>query len=317
MDNETILCAVFAVIAAALAVCILVQRSRIHRHLDRMDQMLEAAIDGSFEEQHYDESRLSSFEARLCQYLSRQSGKEQRLSKEQAEIHGLIADISHQTKTPIANLVLYAGLLGEQVPKESRELSRQLTLQAEKLQFLITSLIKGSRLEHGIICPSPKMNSVRELVAGTVEEGAFLAEKKGVRLAWQVEEGTDLAWFDPKWTGEALWNLFDNAVKYTFHGDTVLIEGRAYELFYRIDVTDHGKGIPEEDIPKIFQRFYRSPKNREEEGVGLGLYLAREIIRAQGGYMKVASGEKTVFSIFLPKREEAYLTAIVCKAKAE
>ncbi|MEH2952631.1 sensor histidine kinase [Candidatus Merdisoma sp. JLR.KK011] len=109
----------------------------------------------------------------------------------------------------------------------------------------------------------------------------------------------------------------DNAVKYTFHGDTVLIEGRAYELFYRIDVTDHGKGIPEEDIPKIFQRFYRSPKNREEEGVGLGLYLAREIIRVQGGYMKVASGEKTVFSIFLPKREEAYLTAIVCKAKAE
>ena len=132
-----------------------------------------------------------------------------------------------------------------------------------------------------------------------------------------VEEGTDLAWFDPKWTGEALWNLLDNAVKYTFHGDTVLIEGRAYELFYRIDVTDHGKGIPEEDIPKIFHRFYRSPKNREEEGVGLGLYLAREIIRVQGGYMKVASGEKTVFSIFLPKREEAYLTAIVCKAKAE
>ena len=203
------------------------------------------------------------------------------------------------------------------MPEESGELSRQITVQAEKLQFLITSLIKGSRLEQGIIHPTPKKCSVGELIVRTAKEGAYLAEKKGIRLAWQIEEGTDLAWFDPKWTGEALWNLLDNAIKYTFEGDTVLIQGRAYELFYRIDVVDHGRGISEEEIPKVFHRFYRSPKSREEEGVGLGLYLAREIIQAQGGYMKVTSGKETVFSIFLLRREEAFHTELDHGAKAE
>lgn len=130
---------------------------------------------------------------------------------------------------------------------------------------------------------------------------AFCREK-GVEIQWQIEEGSQWAYFDPKWTGEALWNLLDNAIKYTHRGDTVLLEGCAYESFYRIDVIDHGRGIPEEEIPRIFQRFYRSGKANEEEGVGLGLYLAREIVRAQGGYMKVTSGEEVVFSVFLPRR---------------
>lgn len=312
-----ILCIAFGVTAIVLAVCMALERRQIHRHLNHLDRILETAIDGSFEERHFDESRLSSFEARFYQYLSRQAGKERELTREKKKIHGLIADISHQTKTPIANLILYADLLSEQVPEESRELSRQITVQAEKLQFLITSLIKGSRLEQGIIHPAPKKCSVGELIVRTAKEGAYLAEKKGIRLTWQIEEGTDLAWFDPKWTGEALWNLLDNAIKYTFEGDTVLIQGRAYELFYRIDVVDHGRGISEEEIPKVFQRFYRSPKSWEEEGVGLGLYLTREIIQAQGGYMKVTSGKETVFSIFLLRREEAFHTELDYGAKAE
>lgn len=312
-----ILCIAFGVTAIVLAVCMALERRQIHRHLNHLDRILETVIDGSFEERHFDESRLSSFEARFYQYLSRQAGKERELTREKKKIHGLIADISHQTKTPIANLILYADLLSEQVPEESGELSRQITVQAEKLQFLITSLIKGSRLEQGIIHPTPKKCSVGELIVRTAKEGAYLAEKKGIRLAWQIEEGTDLAWFDPKWTGEALWNLLDNAIKYTFEGDTVLIQGRAYELFYRIDVVDHGRGISEEEIPKVFHRFYRSPKSREEEGVGLGLYLAREIIQAQGGYMKVTSGKETVFSIFLLRREEAFHTELDHGAKAE
>ncbi len=317
MDKYMVLCMVSAVTALVLAVCMVMEKRQMHRHLNQLDQMLEAAIDGNFEERRFDESRLSSFEVRLSQYLSRQTGREQELTREREEIHGLIADISHQTKTPVANLVLYADLLSERAPEESGELARQLTAQAEKLQFLIASLIKGSRLEQGIIHPSPGMHSVRDLAAQAVEEGAYPAGKKGIRLSMQIEEGTDLAWFDPRWTGEALWNLLDNAIKYTVQGDTVLIEGRAYELFYRIDVVDHGRGISEEEVPRIFRRFYRSPKSREEEGVGLGLYLAREIIRAQGGYMKVTSGEKTVFSIFLPRRKEAFYTELDYGVKAE
>lgn len=79
------------------------------------------------------------------------------------------------------------------------------------------------------------------------------------------------------------------------------LEGRPYEFFYRIAIRDHGPGIAEAEIPKIFQRFYRAAQGKDEEGVGLGLYLAREILEAQGGYIRVSSGEGTTFFVFLPK----------------
>lgn len=305
MDNNTILLCTGLVFAALFAVVgiTFVQRRQTALLMERLEEMLEAAIDGSFEEQNFDESHLSSIEARLCQYLRRQSGKEEELSREQKEIHTLLADISHQTKTPIANLLLYAGLLAEQSPEEAKELAFQLNAQAEKLKFLIESLIKSSRLEQGIIQLSPKESSVRELLYKTTEEGAPKAGQKRIRLQCQIKEGDDIAFFDYRWTAEALWNILDNAIKYTCEGDTVFIKGSPYEIFYRIDIVDHGMGIREEELPKIFQRFYRSGQVHEEEGVGIGLYLSREIIRAQGGYIKVSSKKETVFSVFLPRKQ--------------
>lgn len=302
MDNSIILCTGL-ILAAFLGAAgyIFVQRKQTELLMERLEEMLEAAIDGSFEERHFDESHLSSIEARLCQYLRRQAGREQELSKEQGEIQSLLGDISHQTKTPIANLLLYAGLLSEQAPEESAELAHQLNAQAEKLKFLIDSLIKSSRLEQGIIRLSPKESSVRQLLNEIAEESFLAAEQKQIQIQCQIE-GEDNAFFDYKWTIEALWNILDNAIKYTLKGDVILIKGFPYELFYRIDIVDHGIGIKEEEIPKIFQRFYRSGQVKEEDGVGLGLYLAREIIHTQGGYIKVTSGKETVFSVFLPRR---------------
>ena len=109
--------------------------------------------------------------------------------------------------------------------------------------------------------------------------------------------------FDRKWTAEALGNLVDNAVKYTPPGGRIRVSAKAYEMFVCIEVADDGMGIKEEETAKIFQRFYRSRQAAEEKGVGIGLYLTREIIREQGGYVKVASspGAGSVFSVFLPR----------------
>ena len=108
--------------------------------------------------------------------------------------------------------------------------------------------------------------------------------------------------FDPKWTAEAVCNLLDNAVKYTPPGGSVTVDTVAYEMFCCVRVSDTGPGIPEEEQAKIFQRFYRAPSAHDQEGVGVGLYLAREIARGQGGYLKVKSPEDggAVFSLFLP-----------------
>ena len=285
---------------------------------------------------HYFQKKLSLFTDGLCQtldhmmdstdrpqvdyeaetLLSRISHRLERLYNvmqktrhmaegEKEELQSLVSDISHQTKTPIANLLLYAQLLEEQdLPPESREYVSALEHQAEKLRFLIDALVKTSRLESGVLAMTPKRHGIQQLLDTASAQAAPGAEAKAITL---TVEPTDLtARFDPKWTAEALYNLVDNAVKYTPAGGAVTLRAVGYELFCRVDVTDTGPGIPESEQARIFQRFYRSPSASEAEGVGIGLYLARQIAAGQGGYLKVSSrpGEGSTFSLFLPRAEE-------------
>lgn len=289
-------------IAAAAAVAVW-DRLRLRRTLGRMDRMLDAAIGGDFTEAAFDETMLSALETKLAHYLSASAVSERNLQAEKDAIKTLIADISHQTKTPVANLLLYTQLLSEQeLPQESRNCVTALESQAEKLRFLIESLIKTSRLETGILTLHP----VPAPLAPTLESAAAQvrpkAEAKGLTLVVEATEKEAL--FDPKWTAEALYNLLDNAVKYTPAGGTVSVRAVAYNFFCRVDVADTGMGIPEQEQAKVFQRFYRSDTACGMEGVGIGLYLSRQIAAGQGGYIKVSStvGAGSVFSLFLPKK---------------
>ena len=294
--------AVLALLAAAGIALWTHLRSR--RMLDTLDRMLDDAIRGDFQESLYDESRLSALETRMAHYLSSNTVSARNLAAEKDAIKTLIGDISHQTTTPIANLLLYAQLLEEQdLPPESRAYVSALEGQAEKLRFLIDALVKTSRLESGVLAMTPKRHGLQQLLEDAAAQAAPRAEAKGIAL---TVEPTDLsARFDPKWTTEALYNLVDNAVKYTPTGGSVTLRAVGYELFCRIDVTDTGPGIPEAEQAKIFQRFYRSPVVSGAEGVGIGLYLARQIAAGQGGYLKVTSrpGEGSTFSLFLPRVE--------------
>ena len=257
--------------------------------LDTLGKMLDDAIRGEFRESLYDESRLSALETRMAHYLSASAVSAKNLAEEKDAIKTLIGDISHQTKTPIANLLLYAQLLGEQdLPPESREYASALEHQAEKLRFLIDALVKTSRLESGVLAMTPKRHGIQQLLDTASAQAAPGAEAKAITLT------------------EALYNLVDNAVKYTPAGGAVTLRAVGYELFCRVDVTDTGPGIPESEQARIFQRFYRSPSASEAEGVGIGLYLARQIAAGQGGYLKVSSrpGEGSTFSLFLPRAEE-------------
>ena len=289
-----------AVILAALVVAL--DRRRLSRTMDRLDAMLDGAIAGELAPGRFDESRVSAVEAKLARCLAGSSASARRLAADQERVRALVADISHQTKTPIANLLLYAGLLEERpLAPEDRACVEQMAGQAEKLRFLIEALVKAGRLETGVIAVQPRRAPVRPLVKGALADAAQKAAGKGIALTGTCPEIE--ARFDPKWTREALDNLLDNAVKYTPAGGGVTVSVTPYELFCRIDVADTGMGLAEEEQGKIFQRFYRSPRVRDEQGVGLGLYLTREIAAAQGGYVKVSSraGEGSTFSLFLPR----------------
>lgn len=264
------------------------------RTMKKLNQMLDAAIDGSFVQQNFDESMLSSVESKLAKYLAASEVSAKNITAERDKIKTLISDISHQTKTPIANILLYSELLAEkELSDEARQCVSAMHQQAEKLSFLITALMKLSQLETGVLTLSPVKAQLMPMLDTLRVQYPTVSFKPT----------TETAVFDPKWTAEAVGNVIDNAIKYTPQGGEIIVSVCAYELFCRIDVTDAGIGISEQEQAKIFTRFYRSPHVSNRKGVGIGLYLTRQILAQQGGYIKVCSAlEKgSTFSLFLPR----------------
>lgn len=286
----------------AALVIVAVDHQKTVRTIKHLDAMLEAAIDGRFTEETYDESRLSALENRLARYLTASALSARKVQEQKDQISALISDISHQTKTPVANLQLYAQLLAEQsLTPQGTECVQAISAQADKLQTLIEALVKTSRLENGILAVHPEPSELAPVMDRAAAQYAPRASEKGITLTVTPIEGN--AVFDPKWTEEALCNLLDNGVKYTPPGGVVTVAVKNYELFSAIQVRDTGPGIPETEQAKIFGRFYRGAGNYREEGVGIGLYLTRKIAEKQGGYVKVESmpGKGSTFSLFLPR----------------
>ena len=259
-------------------------------------------MDGSFAEQHFDESRLSALESRLAQYLAASTLSARSLQTQKDQISALISDISHQTRTPVANLQLYAQLLAEQpLTPQGQSCAQAIDAQSEKLQALMEALVKSSRLETGILTLHPEPGPLAPTVERAVAQYLPKAEARQIQLTAGQMQGS--ACFDPKWTEEALCNLLDNAVKYTPAGGRVTVDVRPYEMFTAVCVQDTGPGIPEAEQASIFGRFYRGPVARQAEGLGIGLYLTRQIAAGQGGYIRVKSapGQGSIFSLYLPR----------------
>lgn len=290
-----------AAVSILLAFCtVFLSHLRTRRIMENMNRMLDAAMKGDFTEESFDESMLSALESRLAHYLAASAVSARNVKAEKDRLKSLIGDISHQTRTPIANILLYTQLLKEN-PGDSACLDA-LDGQTKKLGMLIEALVKTSRLESGVIVLNPMPGKLLPVIKAAVSQIAPKADSKGIRMI--TEPGDAEAVFDPKWTEEALYNLLDNAVKYTGAGGTVCVNVTSYQMFSAIQVSDTGPGIPEEEQPLVFQRFWRGAAHTEEEGVGIGLYLVRQIAEGQGGYVKVSSrmGVGSTFSLYLPER---------------
>ena len=286
-------------IILAILISAIIYRIRARRLYAGLNDMLEKAIAGTLTETDFDESLYSALENKFYNYLSASETSANNVKKERTRIKELISDISHQTKTPISNILLYTELLSEQELSESgREYVESLTSQTTKLRFLIDSLVKMSRLESGVFTLMPEYAPLTPMFNKLQTQFTMLASQKGLSLTFQP---TDIsAVFDEKWTLEAVGNILDNAIKYTSSG-SITVKAVGYELFSCIQISDTGMGISEEELPKIFTRFHRSPDVHDEDGIGIGLYLAREIITKEGGYIKVDStpGKGSTFHIYL------------------
>ena len=273
--------------------------------LEQITLLIEALVEQQ-ERQIFSEAE-DTLTARLQHQLLKLrnilTAQNQMLAQEKEQIKTLISDISHQIKTPIAAANTFAELLsdGELSAEERTEYITTLQMSLGKLTFLTNSLIKMSRLESDIISLKPEKNSLNEIVLQAVKTVYAKAKEKGILITFECDQAFE-AVLDFNWTAEAISNVIDNAVKYTPQGGFVCLQITEYPSFLRLDISDSGVGIPEEEQAKIFGRFYRGKQSVGTDGVGIGLYLTREIINKQNGYMKVSSDENgSTFSMFLKK----------------
>ena len=269
-----------------------------------LDEMMSGNFSGMAASGHSEtiSSRIHHQLSRLYQAMRE---NRRRVEQEQRELQELVSDISHQVKTPVSNIKMVTEtLLDRQMSAgERREFLTGIRSQAEKLDFLMQALVKMSRLETGVIQMEKKNIRIYETVAQAVSGIVYAAEKKNITVSVDCPE--DLAVIhDRRWTAEALFNLLDNAVKYTPAGGCICVTAEPGEMYAEIRVTDTGKGIPESRQAAIFRRFYREEEVHDVPGIGLGLCLAREIVTRQGGYIRVRSeeGKGASFSILLPVR---------------
>ena len=280
---------------------------RLSQFTSDLCQTMDSMISGG-EEPARAEDRETIF-ARISYRLSRLYGilqeNRRKVDEERRELQTLVSDISHQVKTPVANLKMVTDtLLAKPVTEqERRDFLQGIRSQTDKLEFLVQSMGKASRLETGAVTLEKKDVPLLDTLAQAMSGIVYGAEQKGISVEVQCPDDLRVS-HDSKWTAEALFNLLDNAVKYTPAGGKISVSVEQWEMYVKLDVTDTGRGIPESRQAAIFRRFYREEEVHDQPGVGIGLYLAREIISRQGGYIKVTSevGRGSTFSVFLPRR---------------
>lgn len=253
------------------------------------------------------ETLTSKFNYKLQRLYEIMQNEKRQVQEEKEVIQEMISDISHQVKTPVTNLKMYnSTLLERQLTLEKeREFHKLMESQINKLDFLMQAMVKMSRLETGIITLSLSHAPIYDTLGLALAGIELTAEQKKIEVVVDCDPAIIVP-HDKKWTAEALFNILDNAVKYTSTGGNISITVEQWEMATKIDISDTGKGIPEHHYAQIFKRFYREDDVHDISGVGIGLYLCREIISKQGGYIQVKSklDQGSTFSVFLPNERQ-------------
>lgn len=209
--------------------------------------------------------------------------------------------MSHQLKTPLANVIMYEDILLEKLEDpQVQKFLYKMKDQTKKIDWILNSLFKMVKLEQNALDFNIENNSVKDTLAMALTTVYEKAEKKDISI--KVTGIRDQqCWHNPQWTAEVFVNILENAIKYSDVHKKISISMKTYEMYSEIGIKDFGIGIPESDQPQIFARFYRGKNVKNFEGSGIGLYLSKLIIEKENGYITVDSHIErgTCFHVFL------------------
>ncbi|WP_066874508.1 sensor histidine kinase [Clostridium mediterraneense] len=280
----------------------------IFKNLEKISNILEKFIKGdyTYDGDFTEEGIISVIASQLNQLGKNISFNYTKLENEKESSKALVTDISHQLKTPLASLsmcnsILEDDELSEEERKEFLEMSNK---NINKLHALINSLVNISRLEVAMIKLKPKENNLKDTILRAYNSAYIKARNKDINI--NIAEIKDyIIKHDSKWTEEAIFNVLDNAIKYTEKDGEINIYLEETNNYIKINISDTGIGINKKEFNNIFKRFYRCKENEKNniEGSGVGLYLTRKILEDQGGSIIVKSkeGEGSKFILFLRK----------------
>lgn len=216
-------------------------------------------------------------------------------------ISDMMSDISHQFKTPLTAISLMNELLMNETVSDAQrmEYAGKIDAQINKMTWLLKNLLTLSQLEAGVLEMKPEKADLSAMIADLSEPLLIMADVADVEYICKIPDGIIL-WADGHWLKEALSNIIKNCIEHTEPGGFVKISAGQNNLHTTISIEDNGKGIEQEHLPHIFERFYKAG-NASPDSVGIGLAMARQIIRVHDGTIEVqsAAGKGTVFTIHL------------------
>ncbi|WP_379320433.1 sensor histidine kinase [Paenibacillus puldeungensis] len=276
----------------------------VRKTFDSIDQVLDSVLTKNAE-LPFDkttDSRLSKLTHKAMKIIHMNGMDISQTRQEKEIIQSFLSDMSHQMKTPLSGVSMYTDLLleGNITAAEQQEFLSRIKAGTEKLQWMMDSLVKMSRLEVGAIELSPVPTGIKQTISDSISGVYGAAVKKNITIQTAYFEDI-LLLHDRKWTCEAMTNILENAIKYSEPDNEIDIAVESLPIYTKISITDYGIGIAPDEWNSIFKRFYRGQNAKTADGAGLGLYLASLIFQKQGGNILVDSkpGQYTTFSMFL------------------
>lgn len=304
MDKLTIISIVIAQVVVVICVLIVVwQRKNTKKLIENLSKMIDDATKGTLKSRKPDGSVFSELEIKMNEYLKLCILRNRRTKEKKDLMKSLIAEVAFQTQAPLANVKMYSDMLCEQedLSEDNQKIATRISSQSEHLNVMLESLVKISLLESGLNSIEPKQQNLGNLLYEVIQEIMPMAEQKGISI--QYKKKKIYAMFDYPWTMVAISYILENAIKYSEENSMVKVSIMQHEMYARVDITDNGIGIDYNESEAIFKRFYRGKNAQNQNGLGIGLYIARHVIREQCGFIKVSSivGKGSMFSIFIPR----------------
>ena len=278
-------------IVTAMLVIIAVWSGRRHREIDKLTLYLNRVLHGEYALDNLgnEEGELKVLKSEIYKMTVRLREQADQLQQDKVYLADSIADISHQLRTPLTSMNLVLSLLtrGNTTPERQGELLRELTVLLHRMDSLIAALLKISKIDAGTAEFQQEPVSVYGVLQQAAETIAIPMELRGQTM--EITGDPQASYLgDEMWSVEAIGNVLKNCMEHMPEGGRLTIAVEENVLYTQVIIEDNGKGIAKEDLPHIFERFYRG-KNADSGSFGIGLALSRMIITRQNGTIKAAN----------------------------